>query len=262
LDSLSDVDSSSAELLIYISNLEPNPLNSGTKEFDYACTFLKYNELSDKSQKKIDNQLKKLNKDIDYDKLLIAKVPFFGEDEYQKQKFVIEQIEKFLSFVSSDLISYKERFLDIWESKALNNASEKELKHRISKDDILWDLIVIKIGDKNSLNYSNYNNINEEDFYEAIEKYEDIINFKTSNFQVYNKIVNLIDKVKMTNNQIRSDEFIDTYDNEIYSIVFNNTEKSSNEYIERICSKIVAKKIFIKNRTIEDFFERVNNYDN
>lgn len=56
-------------------------------------SFLKYDELTTSSKEKIDIQLKKLEKDINKDKLIIAKVPYFGEDKDTRKKFVITKIE-------------------------------------------------------------------------------------------------------------------------------------------------------------------------
>lgn len=52
LRTLSDVDDRGNYDLMYISNLEENPLNSGTKEFD-GISFLKYDELKEESKKKL-----------------------------------------------------------------------------------------------------------------------------------------------------------------------------------------------------------------
>lgn len=84
LESLSDVNDNDSENLIYISNLEPNPLNSGTNEFELV-SFFKYNELSLASKEKIDIQLNQLQKNINRDKLIIAKVPFLVKIKKQNR---------------------------------------------------------------------------------------------------------------------------------------------------------------------------------
>lgn len=261
LESLSDVNDNDSESLIYISNLEPNPLNSGTNEFELV-SFFKYNELSLASKEKIDIQLNQLQKNINRDKLIIAKVPFFGEDKETKQKYIIAKIENFLTFISSDLLPYKNRFLQMLESEALHNATQNNMKLKFKKEDILWRLLILKLGDGNSIKFDESMEIEEETFFEALDTYDRIINYKEADFDVYNKISNLIMKAKIENKEIRSNQFVIKYENEIYDIVFKNNKDSNMETIEKACSKIIAKKIFIRKGNIMQMFERANKYEN
>lgn len=261
LESLSDVNDNDSESLIYISNLEPNPLNSGTNEFELV-SFFKYNELSLASKEKIDIQLNQLQKNINRDKLIIAKVPFFGEDKETKQKYIIAKIENFLTFISSDLLPYKNRFLQMLESEALHNATQNNMKLKFKKEDVLWRLLILKLGDGNSIKFDESMEIEEETFFEALDTYDRIINYKEADFNVYNKISNLIMKAKIENKEIRSNQFVIKYENEIYDIVFKNNKDSNMETIEKACSKIIAKKIFIRKGNIMQMFERANKYEN
>lgn len=261
LESLSDVNDNDSESLIYISNLEPNPLNSGTNEFELV-SFFKYNELSLASKEKIDIQLNQLQKNINRDKLIIAKVPFFGEDKETKQKYIIAKIENFLTFISSDLLPYKNRFLQMLESEALHNATQNNMKLKFKKEDVLWRLLILKLGDGNSIKFDESMEIEEETFFEALDTYDRIINYKEADFDVYNKISNLIMKAKIENKEIRSNQFVIKYENEIYDIVFKNNKDINMETIEKACSKIIAKKIFIRKGNIMQMFERANKYEN
>lgn len=261
LESLSDVNDNDSESLIYISNLEPNPLKSGTNEFELV-SFFKYNELSLASKEKIDIQLNQLQKNINRDKLIIAKVPFFGEDKETKQKYIIAKIEDFLTFISSDLLPYKNRFLQMLESEALHNATQNNMKLKLKKEDVLWRLLILKLGDGNSIKFDESMEIEEETFFEALDTYDRIINYKEADFDVYNKISNLIMKAKIEDKEIRSNQFVIKYENEIYDIVFKNNKDRNMETIEKACSKIIAKKIFIRKGNIMQMFERANKYEN
>ena len=261
LESLSDVNDNDSESLIYVSNLEPNPLNSGTNEFEFVA-FLKYNELTDASKEKIDIQLEKIGKNLNKDKLIIAKVPFLGDDKDTRQRYIIAKIEDFLNFISSDLLQYKNRFLEMMESEALHNSTQKNMKYKIQREDVLWRLLILKMGDSDSIQYDEKLNIQEEDFYDALDKYDKIINYKEANFTIYNKISNLILKAKKIDPNIRSDAFIVKYENEIYDIVFEDNKDNNMETIEKACSKIIGKRIFLRKRNIINMFERANNYEN
>lgn len=261
LESLSEVNEDDSESLIYISNLEPNPLNSGTNEFE-LISFLKYNELLDISKKKIDAQLNQLGKSINKEKLIIAKVPFFGEDKTTRQKFIITNIEDFLTFISPDLLPYKNRFLETWESEAFHNSTQNNMSMKIKREDVLWRLLILKLENSNLSQYDEKMEIEEEDFYSALDRYEQIINYKEANFKIYNKISQLIMNAKKTEPTINSNKFITIYEKEIYDIIFEDNKNVNMETIEKACSKIIAKRIFIRKRNLIEMFERANKYEN
>lgn len=261
LESLSEVNEDDSESLIYISNLEPNPLNSGTNEFE-LISFLKYNELLDVSKQKIDAQLNQLGKSINKEKLIIAKVPFFGEDKTTRQKFIITNIEDFLTFISPDLLPYKNRFLETWESEAFHNSTQNNMSMKIKREDVLWRLLILKLENSNLSQYDEKMEIEEEDFYSALDRYEQIINYKEANFKIYNKISHLIMNAKKTEPTINSNKFITIYEKEIYDIIFEDNKNINMETIEKACSKIIAKRIFIRKRNLIEMFERANKYEN
>lgn len=261
LNSLSDVKDDNTESLIYINNLEPHPLNVNSREFELV-SFLSYKELSTNSKLIIDNQLKLLKKEIDREKLIIAKVPFYGNDISTRHRFINAEIEKFLAVISSDLIPYSKRLLEMWESEFLQNATESNINININKTDVLWKLIVFKIENNSSDKYEEKMQIDEEDYYDALDKYEKIINYKEASFETYNKISHLIVKEIMINPNINSIEFVVKYSNDIYNSVFGDNKNRNEEVIEKACAKIIARKIFIRKKSLIDLIERTQKYEN
>lgn len=261
LTSLSDVNKDDVENLLYISNLEPNPLNSNTNEFE-LISFLKYDELSDESKSKIDIQLNKIGNKIDKTKLVFAKIPFCGEDYATRNKHIISKIQEFLAIVSSDLIPYSQRLLDIWESEFIHNATQKNPNINIKREDVLWKLLVFKLENTYNEKFDEKMQIEEEDYYRALEMYDKIINYKEADFRIYNKIIQLIFKATRKNPDINSTDFITTYEEEIYDIIFDNNKNEKEELIERACSKIIAKRIFLRKKYLRDMIERANGYEN
>jgi len=260
LDSLADIKTNDIDKLIYISNLEPNPLNSGTKEFELV-TFLKYDELLPESQEKINKQLENLEKDVDKTKLVIAKIPFYGEDKATRQKFILQQLESFLAYTKSELIPFSKSILEMWESEFMHNATQKNQALKIKKSDVLWNLLVFEL-DRNSNAFDNGMEFDEEDYQLAIEKYSKVINNKEGNFKIYNKIIVLYDNVRRQVPNMRSNDFINNYAEEIYDIVFEEKKNKDEELVEIICSKIIAKRIVIRKNTINEMFERAKKYEN
>ncbi len=261
LDSLSDVKAKDIDKLLYISNLEPNPLNSGTKEFELIA-FLKYDELLPESKEKIDYQLQKLQKDIDKSKLIIAKVPFYGEDKATRQRFIIQQLENFLAYTKAELLPFSKRILEMWETDFLHNATQTNQTLKIKKDDVLWNLLVFELDRNNIIGFDTEMNIDEEDYQLAIEKYGKIIMNKEGNFKIFNKITVLFNTAKRLNQNIKSNEFVNNYVEEIYDIIFENNKNDDEKMIEIACSKIIAKRIVVRNNTLKEMFRKAEEYEN
>lgn len=262
LNSLADIKNEDIEQLIYISNLEPNPLNSGTTDEFNQETFLKYNELRDVSREKIDNQLINLNKTIDKEKLLIAVIPFYGDDERNRKKSIYYQIESFLAYSGFNLVPYSKRLLEMWETEFFNNGSAKSPYITIKKENVLWQLVILQIERDNIKEYDSNICNDEEDYQMAIDRYEKIINNREGDFRIYNGISNLYSSIKQRNQNIKVNEFINNYTNEIYDIVFKDNKDENKELLEKICSKIIAKRIIYRRGYLDDCFRKANNYEN
>ena len=89
LKSLANADEKNVQYLFYATNML-NPINTPTKEFEnYDLVTKMYNELSIESKKKIDKQIENLKGvSIDKDKLVIIRIPFFGNFNEEKYKFI------------------------------------------------------------------------------------------------------------------------------------------------------------------------------
>lgn len=196
LRTLSNVEDKGNYDLMYISNLEENPLNSGTKEFD-GISFLKYDELREESKKKIDSQISNGNYNIDTSKLIIAKIPFYGNDWEQRHKEISKKMAEFVSNISPSLSSFANRIIIIWEEEFLHNASIKNPKITINKENIVWGLVVCKLQLDDVKKFDEKLEIEQTDFLEAIDEYEKIIDIKSSTFLDYNKIISLYSQYKL-----------------------------------------------------------------
>ena len=127
---------------------------------------------------------------------------------------------------------------------------------------MLWKLLVFKLENSASDRFDEKMQIDEEDYYNALDKYDKVINYKEGNFEIYNKICQLIARAQKINNKITSIEFIIQYSNEIYDIVFKNKKNKEEELIERACAKIIARRIFLKKRNLSELLERAEKYEN
>lgn len=94
---MANADEKDVQYLFYASNMS-DPLNSSDEVFKkYDIVTKMYNELSKKSQQKIDNQIANLNGiDINKNKLVIIRIPFFGEFDEKNINLFFKQQKKYL----------------------------------------------------------------------------------------------------------------------------------------------------------------------
>lgn len=245
---------------MYISNLEENPLNSGTKEFD-GISFLKYDELKEESKKKINNQISNENYNIDTSRLIIAKIPFYGDDWEQRHKEISKKMSEFISDVSPSLSSFANRIITIWEEEFLHNASVKSPKITINKENVVWGLVVCKLQLDDVKKFDEKLEIEETDFLEAIDEYEKIIDIKSSTFLDYNKIISLYSQYKLKSDKsVSIYEFIQGNKDEIFNLIF--PDKNKEDIVLQACAKITAKEIILRSKSIEEIKRGVENYGN
>jgi len=260
LRTLSNVDDRGNYNLMYISNLEENPLNSGTKEFD-GISFLKYDELKEVSKKKIDNQISNENYNIDTSRLIIAKIPFYGDDWEQRHREISKKMSEFVSNVSPSLSSFANRIITIWEEEFLHNASVKSPKITINKENVVWGLVVCKLQLDDVKKFDEKLEIEETDFLEAIDEYEKIIDIKSSTFLDYNKIISLYSQYKLKSDKsVSIYEFIQGNKDEIFNLIF--PDKNRDDIVLQACAKIIAKEIILRSKSIEEIKRGVENYGN
>lgn len=244
--------------LMYISNLEDNPLNSGTNEFN-GVTFLKYDELKEASKKKIDLQIEMNEYVIDRDKLVIAKIPFYGDDMEQRHKEINRKLSEFVSEVSPSLSSFSNKILTIWEEEFLHNSAVREPSMTINREKVIWGLIVCKLQVDDVRKYDERLGIDEIDFLESIDEYEKIIDIKSSTFLDYNRIISLYNQYKLKNNKGTIYDFIKDEEKNIFKLIFPDKDET---LILLACSKIIAKEIISRSKSIEEIKRGVDNYGN
>lgn len=259
LNTLSNKNKDDAEKLYYVNNLEPNPLNSKTNEFN-ELTILDYDELSNESKQKIDNQLLSLGiNDFQKEKFTILKIPYYGNDKDQRQKQIEKKIAEFLINIDYSE-NYSKTLMDTWQTEFLHNATIPNNEMYIDKDDVIWSLVVIKLKNENYLlNYKDEYKVDEENFFQAIEKYEEFINYKEGHFQIVNELSFLYDDYMKTNKNKHIFDFIDENVQNIYKIIFDKDYDDTN-IIEITCSKIITRLILLRKTMFKKIVEGVNNY--
>ncbi len=115
------------QYLFYASNMS-DPLNSSDEVFKkYDIVTKMYNELSKKSQQKIDNQIANLNGiDINKNKLVIIRIPFLESLMKKNINLFFKQQKKYLVLWVIILSTKSNTIIRKMESKFNNNGTDKK----------------------------------------------------------------------------------------------------------------------------------------
>lgn len=260
LESLAEADNKNVECLFYASNLI-NPLNTTTKEFENnRIVTVKYSELSPKSQAKIDKQIAN-NIDngeiynVNRDKLVILKIPFFGDFPEERHNFIYEVAKITLTKMGENLANRHRDIIDYCEGKFLNNSATNP-KIEISKEEFCNWIILIEVENSSLLEQYIDIGISELDYDEAYRKYQNYIDRKASSYENYTKVLSLYNK-KSKDRMMTIIDFVKEEKVALYNIFFNETLQNENEiedkkrldlYISQMLSYVILKKNSIISR--------------
>ena len=255
LISLAEADSKNVKRLYYVSNMN-NPLNTTPNDFEFhGITEKFYNELSLESKKIIDSQIKNNIKNqndekynIDTDKLVIMRVPFFGAIDREKHKYIIEEAKAMLSLISDTLMVKSESIIKYCEAKFMDNGTKPKVS--ISKKEFCNWIILTELA---SMDLSNDNisiGIDDTEYYDAYQKYQKYVDEKISTYENYLKVYSLFNRRKQMES-ITINDFVKQERIKLYNFFFQENLESDNQindsnrldvYISQIISYAILKK--------------------
>lgn len=255
LISLAEADNKNINRLYYVSNMV-NPLNTTINDFEYSGITEKfYNELSVESKEvintQIENNIKSENDEkynLETDKLVIMKVPFFGSIDKEKHKYIIDEAKTVLSLISDTLMVKSESIIKYCESKFLDNGTKPKVS--ISKKEFCNWIILIELA---SMDLSNDNiniGIDDTDYYDAYQSYQKYVDEKISTYENYLKVYSLYNKRKQMGT-ITINEFVKKEKLQLYNFFFQDNLENENQingsnrlnvYISQIISYAILKK--------------------
>ena len=265
LKSLANSDGKNVQYLFYACNML-DPLDSSDEVFKkYEIVTKMYSELSEESRSKIDKQISNIGEiKIDKKKLAIIRIPFFGNFESEKYKFIYQTAKEVFSIMSESLSNKSNTLICNVESKFYNNGTAKK-NVTITKEEFCNWIILTEIE---SLDLSNDNlkiGIDELDYYEAYTQYERFIDEKMSSYENYGKVYSLYSRVK-TNKSITINQFVKEKKIELYNYFFEDCLESEEQINEDnkfdvYVSQIISYAILKKNEIIKRIKEGAGLYD-
>ncbi len=255
---LQEADNTNIEKLFYVSNML-NPLNSSTSEFNqrYDVSIFTYNELSPESKAVIDKQIinKKLTR-LCKDKLVVMRIPFFGEFDNQQYKYIYEEAKNVLMLMSDTLGNKYKSLVDECVKNFLDNSSNPDLSVNVSKKEFCNWIILTELETMDLSNDQLNIGINELDYYEAYQKYQKFISDRIDNYENYTKVYSLYYKAS-ANKPLTISEFVKEEKIQLYNYFFDEELTSVDDitestkfdvYVSQIISYALLKKKSIIDR--------------
>lgn len=233
----------------YVTNAS-NPFNNQrTLSYFTGRTHLGFDELPDVAQKKIEELIQK-NKltDIDVHKMDIRVIPFYGDDYKNRYKEIQACVNEFLSDINVDVQGINTEVLGIWQRDLFQNATQSDTSLSITKEKLIWPLIVLVI-DKTAAN--EYKSTFDDDEISEIEKkYKLIINQNTMSYSMLSRILSGYKNSKKPPKQFVADHWMEYID--IVDVVdADDTTKES-------LVKIILYRILIQRQCIRSIKRGVN----
>jgi len=176
-----------AKKLVYITNAY-NPLNDPTSMMAFYGPARKtFNSLPDSGKKVIDAIIsKKSLNNLDKDKLFIYTLPF-EQDLKDRYRVVIEKVKDFITSIKPTLSGIAQGVLDVWLQQLFENATLHDTAIILSKEDLIWPLIVIMCDNERSNPFIDYMDDGEYD--EISERYKSFIDCKSQKFSFATRVI-------------------------------------------------------------------------
>ena len=200
-------------LFTYVTN-SSNPFNSmQTLSYFTGRTHLSFDELPEVAKKKITEIIKnKGYANFDVHKMDVRVIPFYGNDLKNRYKEIQNCIDEFITEVSVDIQGINKEIMEIWQRDLFQNATQTNTTISISKEKMIWPLIVLVVDKTAASEYKK--DFNDDEIGEIERKYKMIINQNTMSYDMISRV--LSDHMK--SNKVQKQFVVDHW-NEYLDIV-------------------------------------------
>ena len=182
-------------LFTYLTN-SSNPFNN-QRSLSYFTgrTHLSFDELPDIAQNKIKDIITKNGyTDFDVHKMDIRVIPFYGDDLKNRYKEIQACVNEFLAEVNVDGQGINAEIMEVWQRDLFQNATQSDTTISISKEKIIWPLIVLVVDKTAANEYKK--DFDDEEIGEIERKYRMIINQNTMSYKMISRVMSDFRKSK------------------------------------------------------------------
>ena len=226
---------------VYVTN-SPNPFgNKRTMSSFYGNARLYYKDLPEACKKKLSRFLASINPDeLDVEKFQVVVIPFESDDLNHRHRVILESINNWFNQISLTDIQMGKEIMAIWQNDFFHNGSKPDTSIEISKEDMMWPLIVLLIDKAPCRKYMN--DLDEDEEAEVRRSHKEIINQQSSNYGLISMVLTGFQKEHQ-----RPGIFIESHWQE-YGEIVEGIEL--DDYIREHLIKIIMHKIIQERETI------------
>lgn len=204
-------------------------------------THLDFDELPDDAQNKIEGIiLSKGYSDIDVHKMDVRIIPFYGKDLKNRYKEIQACINEFLSEVNVDMQGINTEIMEIWQRDLFQNATQTDTTISISKEKMIWPLIVLVVGKTAAAEYKK--DYDDDEIEEIENKYKLLINQNTMGYEIISRVMTEYKKSKQATKQFVADHWKEYLD------IVSSIE--ADESIKESLVKIILYRILVQRQYI------------
>ena len=204
-------------------------------------THLDFDELPDDAQNKIEGIiLSKGYSDIDVHKMDVRIIPFYGKDLKNRYKEIQACINEFLSEVNVDMQGINTEIMEIWQRELFQNATQTDTTISISKEKMIWPLIVLVVGKTAAAEYKK--DYDDDEIEEIENKYKLLINQNTMGYEIISRVMTEYKKSKQATKQFVADHWKEYLD------IVSSIE--ADESIKESLVKIILYRILVQRQYI------------
>jgi len=177
--------------LIYITN-SSNPFDEVlSRARFFGPSHVSFLELPQEAQSIIQGYLSLINNPLDTSKLVIQRLPFESDNLDERYQTVRNIIGDFLG---DKLGIYRNglriRLHNAWMNSVFDNGTKQDINIKLTKEDILWPLIVCLIDTSHKAEESvYYSGLEEIEVEELVDKYRTIIDSKCERFEFVTRVI-------------------------------------------------------------------------
>jgi len=257
-DALGTLDQASlnagTQKLIYITN-SYNPLNETTSMMSfYGQARKSYNSLSKGGKKVIDDIVsRKSLSNLNKNKLYVYTLPF-EQDTQNRYRVVIERVKDFITAIKPALSGIAQNVLNVWLQQLFENATLHDVELVLSKEDLIWPLIVIMCDNERANPFIDH--MEDGEFDEICELYKNFIDCRSQKFAFTARVIT--DYQNFPKIDVHGNEQIVDFVNKCWS---NYSDEFLAEEINETTKnliKITIYRILQQRRLINDVKKKVN----
>lgn len=230
-------------LFTYLTN-SSNPFNN-QRSLSYFTgrTHLSFDELPDIAQNKIKDIITKNGyTDFDVHKMDIRVIPFYGDDLKNRYKEIQACVNEFLAEVNVDGQGINAEIMEVWQRDLFQNATQSDTTISISKEKIIWPLIVLVVDKTAANEYKK--DFDDEEIGEIERKYRMIINQNTMSYKMISRVMSDFRKSKKPQKRFVADcwnEYLDLVN------VVEADESIKESLVKIILYRILTQREYIRN---------------